>query len=45
MKEEDKNWLLMKSDDEYAVDAPYDIEAAKPAKKAPAKEAVKKSAA
>lgn len=42
MKEEDKNWLLMKSDDEYAVDAPYDIEAAKPAKKAPAKEAVKK---
>lgn len=49
MKEEDKNWLLMKADDEYAVDEPYDIEAAGssrkagPSKKAaPAKKAVKK---
>jgi bifunctional non-homologous end joining protein LigD len=42
MKEDDKNWLLMKSDDEYAVDEPYDIEAAKTAKKSPAKKAVKK---
>jgi bifunctional non-homologous end joining protein LigD len=43
MKEEDKNWLLMKSDDEYAVEKPYDIEAAGKVKKsAPAKKAVKK---
>jgi bifunctional non-homologous end joining protein LigD len=43
MKEEDKNWLLMKADDDYAVDEPYDIEAAGSSKKsAPAKKAVKK---
>jgi bifunctional non-homologous end joining protein LigD len=36
MKEDDKNWLLMKSDDEYATDEPYDIEAS------PATKAVKK---
>jgi len=44
MKEEDKNWLLMKSDDEFAVDEPYDIEAAggTSKKSTPAKKAVKK---
>jgi bifunctional non-homologous end joining protein LigD len=43
MKEEDKNWLLMKADDEYASEEPYNIEAAGAAKKsAPAKKAVKK---
>ena len=44
MKEEDKNWLLMKSDDEYALEGPFDIEASGAAKKkaAPAPRAVKK---
>jgi bifunctional non-homologous end joining protein LigD len=42
MKADDKNWLLMKADDEHAVEEPYDIEAASTAKKAPARKAVKK---
>jgi bifunctional non-homologous end joining protein LigD len=44
MKEDDKNWLLMKNDDEYAVEEPYDIEAANTARKTPTGKTIKKKA-